>query len=103
MGVATVGFGTMMLRVTQGWFGAEYAFALLLAILTRHHWRFISANIAALSTLVALAATKQNFHASLGNYVVDLSFLGVELPFDLQNFPITVCSASLLFVVVFSG
>lgn len=88
-----VGWSMIMFRVTQSWFMIAYALALTTAIITKHHWRFISANVASLATIVAVAGSGFHIRASLATTAYKAALLNIELPFGLSHFPICIFMA----------
>jgi len=95
-----VGISYCMYIGTHVWFTVLYVYALMASIVTRHGWRFLAANIASISTVIAIANSGKKMHASLAFHPYNLSFLGIKMPSQLEYFPISVilAFAAVLFI-----
>jgi len=84
----------------QAWFVLQYLISLVIAVGSKHIWRFLAANIAAITTVVAFGASGVKLHASLALNRVGLTRFGIELPYGLEYFPVTLilCFVSVLFL-----
>jgi len=81
-------YNETMFGITQSWFFGAYLLALIVSIVSRHYWRLFGATIASLATVVAVAASEVNLHASIATNAIKIALLDVELPFGLEHFPI---------------